>query len=240
MTRWIPLLLAASAWAQEAKPLPAPTEVIVLKSVPAVAFRWVGTGNGGVPCLGGQCERYYHQVEPGFPSPDVILRLRMPDQRIAIAECYAKEVPGVNYVLKHFNGDDLTDVPIRRVCATPPEGMATEAAFHDNAVRITVPGAKKNGEPNTELYHLKGFLEPLGDDKPASGGTQAFVATVPFGAQVFLDGERVGTSPVQITIPATGTAHVFTIKKDGYGTVQQRVAADSEQTRFNFLLKAAN
>jgi hypothetical protein len=244
MIRWIPVLLIASAMAQNPKPEASPTEVIVLKEVPAAAFRWVGTGNEGVRCLGGQCEHYYHQEVPGFPSSDVVLRLRMPDERIAIVECYAKEVPGINYLLKHFNGDDLTDVPMRRVCATPPAGLATEAAFHDNAVRLTVPGAKKNGEPNTELYHLKGFLEPLGvassgKAKPDEG-VQAFVSTVPFGAQVYLDGERVGTSPVQVTIPSKGTAHQFTIKKDGYRAMQQDITADSEQTHFQFLLEATN
>ncbi len=238
MVRWAGLLLLASAMAKDTKPEAGPVEVIVLKAVPAAAFRWVGTGNGGVPCLGDQCEHYYHQVEPGFPSPDVVLRLLMPDRRIAIAECYAKEVPGINYAIEYWKGDGA-DVPIRRVCATPPEGMATEAAFHGNAVRLTVPGAKKNGEPNTELYHLKGFLEPLGDGKTVSG-VQAFVSTVPFGAQVFLDGQRVGTSPVQVSIPATGAAHVFTIRKDGYRTVQQDVTADSERTRFEFLLQATN
>jgi hypothetical protein len=236
MVRWAGLLLLASAMAKDTKPEAAPVEVIVLKAVPAAAFRWVGTGNGGVSCLGDQCEHYYHQVVPGFPSPDVVVRLLMRDRRIAIAECYAKEVPGINYAIEYWKGDGA-DVPIRRVCATPPEGMATEAAFHGNAVRLTVPGARKNGEPNTELYHLKGFLEPLSDEKPAKG-LQAFVATVPFGAQVYLDGERVGTSPVQLTLPATGAAHMVTIKKDGYATVQQNVAPDSEQTRFNFLLKA--
>ena len=237
MVRWTALLLIAAASAKETKTDAGPIEVVVLKAVPAATFRWVGTGNGAVSCLATQCEHYYHQVEPGFPSSDTVLRLLMPDQRIAIVECYAKEVLGVNYAIQLMNGSDA-DVPIRRVCATPPEGLATEAAFHGNDVRLTVPGAKKNGQPTTELYHIKGFLEPIADDKPASG-VQAFVATVPMGAQVFLDGVRVGTSPVQITIPATGGSHIFTIKKDGYGMVQQNVAADSERTRFDFALKAA-
>jgi hypothetical protein len=238
MLRWAGLLLLVSGMARDTKPEAGPVEVVVLKSVPEAAFRWVGSGNGGVDCRGTQCEHYYNRLEPGFPSSDVVVRLLMPDQRIAIAECYAKEVPGINYAIEYWKGDGA-DVPIRRVCATPPEGRVTEAAFHGNAVRLTVPGAKKNGDPNTELYYLKGFLEPLGGDKPAKG-LEAFVATVPFGAQVYLDGERVGTSPIQLTIPEPGAAHVFTIKKDGYRTIQQNVPAHSEQTRFEFLLKATD
>jgi hypothetical protein len=238
MLRWIALLLVSSAFASEPKPGAAPVKVTVVATTPAAAYRWVGSGNGPVPCMGAQCEHYFLQVQEGYPTADIVLRLVMPDSRIVVVGCYAKEVLGVNYAIQLVNGSDA-DVPIRRVCGAPPPGVLTDAVFNGNDVRLTVPGTTKTGQPLTEMYHIKGFLEPI-TDVSSSGeksGLDSFVTTIPIGAQVFLDGQRVGTSPTQVKIPSTGTAHLFTVKKDGYLTGEQKVKADSEQTRFEFVLK---
>jgi hypothetical protein len=238
------------------KPLPQRVNVVALRAIPAegtYSWRGMGEGNGPVLCTAARCDHYYMPPADSAPSKDVIVRMLMPDQSIVVVECYAKEVLGANYALKFWYGDG-TDVPIRRTCLAPAANAKFTAALDESRALLFLDDLNGDGgsKPAAEVYRIVGTLTPVAGSpavrlsesaSPTAAGANArkcFLTTVPLGAQIYVDGERVGTTPMQVSLPAGAAPHVFTIRKDGYYTVQQKVGADSEQTRFDFYLKPSN
>ncbi len=239
------------------KPLPPRVNVVALGVIPGEGtYSWRGAdeGNGPVLCTASRCDHYYMPPADSAPSKDVILRLLLPDQSIVVVECYAKEVPGANVALKFIHGDG-TDVPIRRTCLAPTANAKFTAALEETKAHLFLEDSNSDNASKVEgeIYWIVGTLTPVVGSQlaavrasesagPAAGGANArkcFLTTVPLGAQAYLDGARLGTTPMQVSL-AAGAAHTLMVKKDGYQTMQQKVGAESEQTRFDFYLKPVN
>jgi hypothetical protein len=245
--------LAPSLFAGDKKNVKAlpQVEVVVLKAIPpAASYNWRGStdGNGPAPCTAAGCDRFYMPPPDSAPTSDVVLRLLLPDARILIAECDAKEAALSSYAIKFAKADNTADVPIQRTCAAPGDHSHVMATVDGDSVRLFIQEPGPNGTDSilNELYRVRGTLTSTApndaghapaSDSPSAGSTQCFVSTIPYGAQIFLDGERVGTSPVQVTIPAPTEKHLFTIKKDGYVTYQVTIKPNSEETHFSFRLQ---
>lgn len=54
-------------------------------------------------------------------------------------------------------------------------------------------------------------------------GRRVEVTSAPPDAQVFVDGEHVGATPVRVTVNGTGPGPVITVEKDGYPTYRRRL-----------------
>ena len=67
-------------------------------------------------------------------------------------------------------------------------------------------------------------------------GKATFIATIPDGAQVFLDGKRLGSSPLQVTVPSHNAQHELVIQKEGYKRIARRFVPCDEAGRLEFRL----
>jgi hypothetical protein len=239
-----------------ARQAPPPEKVIVLDRVPTtVSYNWQVQPNHAVPCYAAQCDTYYLPTVDSAPTEDVVLRLLLSDARILVVECRAKEMPILSNAIQLYNGSDA-DVPLLRTCRVPHLNQETEVVIDGTTVKFSFPATKKDGSATTivETYHIKGYLTPIpGSDENAltmhpvldqpvgsnEGTRKCFVTTIPFGAQVYLDGERIGKSPLQLNLPVNGMAHEITVMKDGFATAGKVVRRDDDETHFSFSLAPA-
>ena len=208
-----------------------------------VNYNWEIPPNHPVPCFAQQCDHYYLPPVDSAPTADVILRLLLPDSRILIVECDAKQVAGPNFAIQFFKNSSDAEVPMHHPCRAPQPNAQIAVIFDGSNARLLFPGTRgdDNDKPTVETYHIKGSLTPIPGSELAAAQanyTRAFITTLPWGAQVFLDGERAGTSPVQLNLSPT-EVHVLTIKKEGYLSIQKNLPPHTEQTRFDFRLQPA-
>jgi hypothetical protein len=237
---------------------PPPTEkVVVLAQVPtALSYNWQVQPNHAIPCFGAQCDRYYMPTADARPTEDVVLRLLLPDARIIVVECRAKEMPVISNAVELVAGSDA-EVPILRACREPQAGSETPVLFEGSNAKLLFPFTKHDGSATTiaETYHIKGTLTPIpGSEESAAtmhpalvqpigahpGTRKCFVTVIPEDAQVYLDGEKIGVSPLPLNLPVNGMTHQITVLKDGFLKGEMTVRPESDETHFSFILKPAH
>jgi hypothetical protein len=240
-----------------AKQTAAPERVVVLARVPTNrSYNWQVQPNYAIPCFGAQCDHYYMPTADARPTEDVVLRLLLPDSRIIVVECRAKQMPVISNALQLVDGSDA-EVPILRSCREPQPGTETPVVFEGTNARLLFPFTRHDGSATTiaETYHIKGTLTPIiGSEESAPtmhpelvqpvgahpGTRKCFVTVIPDGAQVYLDGEKIGTSPLPLNLPVNGRAHQITVMKSGFVNGEMSIRPESDETRFSFSLKPAD
>ncbi len=219
------------------RPAGVPARVLIVEKVPDAAWTWNGSGNGMVKCVGAQCDHYYMPPADAAPTMDITLRLLLPDGRILIAQCMAKPLPGQSHSV--FT---RSKPKVFHPCEVPDTHSAVDATLTAEDIQLSLRRTEPDGSVATETYHLLGQLAPVAaSDAPLRADSTSrivFIASVPDGARIFVDGRRAGTAPAQLDL-STLEAHQLTLEKEGFRPMQKVVPADNEQTRFTVRLQPA-
>ncbi len=144
---------------------------------------------------------------------------------------------------------DLALLPTHVLHQTPLErqisSQATEPSF-DPAVVPPAP-VERRGRRRTWLFlpavlaavALGWWFYPRDESSPAPGPRRLTVSSVPAGADVLVDGERVGTTPLEATLPGAGSARI-TIQRRGYVPYVRTIGRDQESASVRTKLEKAD
>ena len=223
-----------------AKPAPSAEKVLVLEAVPADrTFQWEVQPSHVVHCSGSQCDAYYMPSAESVQEGDTVLRLLMPDAKVLIVECNAKEVPVVGEALKFYWGSDA-NVPKRRGCRAPLPGASTPAVTEGSHLKLFFSYTPEGGAAMTisENYTIRGYLIPVAEQKAGSITSRSyFVSSIPSGSTVYVDSQPAGSTPATISLPGDGLAHEISVKKSGFVAVDTTVLPENNERRLSFSLK---
>ena len=266
-------------------------KVIVIQNLPTTSsYSWQVDGRSSASCSGASCSAYYSPASSGNASVrGAVLKLLLPDGRIVIAACAAKQDVGRN--LGAALAGEHTSTMYRN-CRMPTANATIEAEFNRSDVKLFIQAASIDGtgKVSTETYQIKGVLEPtastvlareiLGDpdlkkqlqtnsaegqhsDAAAAAsiasGTQlrtrqeqtevlksgqasrCIIATTPGGAEIYIDGNRAGKSPMAFALIRHGdTPRVLTIKLAGYMPIEKDFVPDGKDIALDLKLEQAS
>jgi serine/threonine-protein kinase len=127
---------------------------------------------------------------------------------------------------------DLIDqVPLKRTPLYVAMGLGGAAAVALTVAAIAHRSPARPVVPNPTVTSTAVVVpNPTAVAAPPSGDIEIQLTTVPPGAEVLLDDERLGTSPVDVRRAPTSEPVIFTIRKSGYKDTMRSVVLDRDQT----------
>jgi PEGA domain len=163
MKRFVALAIYAiacsSAFAKSAPKI----RVTVIENVPTTySYDWQVAGKATVSCDSSSCSSYYMPPSSGTQSVrGAVLKLLLPDGRIVIAECVAKENVALSLIRGMATSDP--DAPlVLRDCRIPAANSTIDAEFNRSEVKLFLqaPSIDGTGRTTSETYLIKGVLQP--------------------------------------------------------------------------------
>jgi len=153
-------LLSVGILAQAKDTLPR-LKVTVIENLPTTtSYDWQVAGKSNVSCYSSGCTSYFTPSNSGTSSVNgAVLKLLLPDGRIVIAECSAKQDVAANWT-NALTGTSASTV--YRDCRKPEANSTIEAEFNRSEVKLFMqaPSIDGTGRRSSETYYITGVLQP--------------------------------------------------------------------------------